>query len=55
MLAFFTTLACGIKIGDPQCGYTATSHVVLRKWNWKNLGRDMDIQIIGNQFSYESL
>ena len=35
MLAFFTTLACGIKIGDPQCGYTATSHEVLRKWNWK--------------------
>lgn len=35
ILAFFTTLASGIRIGDPQCGYTATSHVVLREWNWK--------------------
>ncbi len=35
LLAFLTTLACGRKINDPQCGYTATSFRILRYWNWK--------------------
>ena len=35
ILAFFTTLAAGQKISDPQCGYTATSHQVLQSWNWE--------------------
>lgn len=34
ILAFLTTLASGIAVNDPQCGYTATSHHVLEKWNW---------------------
>ena len=34
ILAFLTTLAAGIAISDPQCGYTATSHNVLKEWNW---------------------
>ena len=34
LLGFFTTLACGQTIRDPQCGYTATSHEVLEEWNW---------------------
>jgi len=34
LLGFFTTLACGQIIRDPQCGYTATSHEVLEEWNW---------------------
>ena len=34
ILAFFTTLAAGRKITDPQCGYTATSHAVLDEWDW---------------------
>jgi len=34
LLGFFTTLACGQSIRDPQCGYTATSHEVLEEWNW---------------------
>ena len=34
ILAFFTTLASGRKISDPQCGYTATSYEVLMDWNW---------------------
>lgn len=35
ILAFFTTLAAGQAISDPQCGYTATSSEVLRNWNWE--------------------
>ena len=34
ILAFLTTLAAGIVVSDPQCGYTATSHKVLKDWNW---------------------
>ncbi|MDA8546130.1 hypothetical protein N9K60_05035, partial [Candidatus Poseidoniales archaeon] len=34
ILAFLTTLASGIPVNDPQCGYTATNHQVLEKWNW---------------------
>ena len=34
ILAFLTTLAAGIAVSDPQCGYTATSHKVLKDWNW---------------------
>ena len=35
LLAFFTTLAAGQPISDPQCGYTATSSEVLRNWDWQ--------------------
>ena len=35
VLSLATTLAAGQPIEDPQCGYTATSHEVLREWNWK--------------------
>jgi len=35
ILAFFTSLASGLKISDPQCGYTATSFRVLETWDWK--------------------
>ncbi len=42
LLGFLTTLAAGRYVTDPQCGYTATSHNVLREWNWskswKNYG-----------------
>ncbi len=34
ILAFFTTLAAGQRISDPQCGYTATSHEVIKSWDW---------------------
>ena len=34
ILAFFTTLAAGQRISDPQCGYTATSFRVIESWNW---------------------
>jgi len=34
ILSFFTTLAAGQRIKDPQCGFTATSHKVLNQWNW---------------------
>lgn len=34
ILAFLTTLAAGIAVSDPQCGYTATNHKVLKEWNW---------------------
>ena len=34
LLGFFTTLAAGRHVTDPQCGYTATSNVVLEQWNW---------------------
>jgi glycosyltransferase involved in cell wall biosynthesis len=36
LLSFFTTLAAGQRISDPQCGYTATSGIVLRNWDWNN-------------------
>jgi len=34
VLSWFTTLAAGQPIGDPQCGYTATCSEVLKAWNW---------------------
>ena len=34
ILGFFTTLAAGRHVSDPQCGYTATSSRVLKEWNW---------------------
>ncbi|DAC28294.1 MAG TPA: glycosyltransferase family 2 protein [Candidatus Poseidoniales archaeon] len=34
ILGFFTTLAAGRQITDPQCGYTATSYRVLNQWDW---------------------
>ena len=34
ILAILTTLASGQTIRDPQCGYTATSSVILKSWNW---------------------
>jgi len=35
VLSWFTTLAAGQPVGDPQCGYTATSSTVLASWNWE--------------------
>ena len=35
VLGFFTSLAAGQSIQDPQCGYTATSSKVLDHWDWK--------------------
>ena len=35
ILAFLTTLASGRKIHDPQCGYTASSYLLLEEWNWQ--------------------
>ena len=34
ILGFFTTLAAGRHVSDPQCGYTATSSKILKEWNW---------------------
>ena len=34
LLSFFTTLAAGQPVSDPQCGFTATSSEVLRNWDW---------------------
>ena len=34
LLSLLTTLACGQSIRDAQCGYTATSSIVLQSWNW---------------------
>jgi glycosyltransferase involved in cell wall biosynthesis len=34
LLSFWTTLACGRRFGDPQCGFTATSGTVLQAWDW---------------------
>ena len=34
ILSWFTTLAAGQSVGDPQCGYTATTSNVLQNWNW---------------------
>ena len=36
ILGFFTTLASGRSVTDPQCGYTATSNVVLEEWDWES-------------------
>ncbi len=36
MLSFFTGLASGQAIPDPQCGYTATHCDILREWNWQD-------------------
>lgn len=36
VLSFFTGLASGQAIPDPQCGYTATHCDVLREWNWSD-------------------
>ena len=42
LLGLLTTLACGQRVSDPQCGYTATSSEVLKSWNfsksWKGYG-----------------
>jgi len=35
ILGFLTTLACGQRIADPQCGYTATNSEVLKHWKWE--------------------
>lgn len=35
LLAFFTSLAAGQTVSDPQCGFTATSSEVLRNWDWE--------------------
>ena len=34
ILGFFTTLAAGRHVTDPQCGYTATSSLIIKHWNW---------------------
>ena len=34
ILSWFTTLASQRPLG-PQCGFTATSHTVLRDWDWE--------------------
>ena len=39
ILSFFTGLASGQSIPDPQCGYTATHSDVLRDWNWDDSWR----------------
>ena len=36
ILSFFTGLASGQTVPDPQCGYTATHSDILREWNWKD-------------------
>jgi glycosyltransferase involved in cell wall biosynthesis len=36
ILSFFTGLASGQAIPDPQCGYTATHCDILREWNWQD-------------------
>ena len=36
ILGFLTSLACGQRSADPQCGYTATNSKVLKNWNWNN-------------------
>jgi len=33
-LSLFTTLASGVPVTDPQCGYTATSSELLEAWDW---------------------
>ena len=35
LLSWFTTLAAGQRVGDPQCGFTATSSKVLSEWDWE--------------------
>jgi dolichol-phosphate mannosyltransferase len=39
LLSLFTTLATGQRVGDPQCGYTATSSNILNSWDWKRSWR----------------
>ena len=39
ILSFFTSLAAGQRVRDPQCGFTATSYRVLETWNWNNSWR----------------
>ena len=34
LLAFWTSLACGRTIRDPQCGYTATSGALIERSDW---------------------
>ena len=34
MLSFGTSIASAIRVSDSQCGFTATSDVVLKEWNW---------------------
>tara|TARA_B100000900_G_scaffold413417_1_gene437364 strand:- start:363 stop:1304 length:942 start_codon:yes stop_codon:yes gene_type:complete len=34
ILTWFTTLAAGQPISDPQCGFTATTSDVLETWDW---------------------
>ena len=36
ILSFFTTLASGLRVSDPQCGYTATSYKIIETWDWNN-------------------
>ena len=36
LLGFFTSLASGQSISDPQCGFTATSSRVLGEWDWSS-------------------
>ena len=35
ILGWLTTLASGRIVRDPQCGYTATSSKLLKRWNWQ--------------------
>ena len=35
ILGWLTTLASGRVVSDPQCGYTATSSILLQQWNWE--------------------
>lgn len=39
VLTWFTSLAAGQPISDPQCGYTATSSEVLAAWDWSRSWR----------------
>ena len=34
VLTWFTTLAAGQPLSDPQCGFTATTSNVLETWDW---------------------
>lgn len=39
MLARLTSLAAGLRVRDPQCGYTVTTGAVLRAWPWARTWR----------------
>ena len=39
ILGFFTTLAAGRRVTDPQCGFTAISHHVIQEWSWEKSWR----------------